>query len=148
VWHTIFIALHATAGVAALAAGAITLRGGRFFDVYLGSLIVMTVSLVAAIGVEWAAIDTVARVVFSAFTVLAGVMIWQATRARQLPPGSATYIEHIGFTLISLFDAFVLVAVLNAGAPIWLVVGAGVVIAVAGHYVLRWTKHTFPVHGR
>jgi hypothetical protein len=42
--------------------------------------------------------------------------------------------------LIALFDAFVVITVLNAGAPVWLVVASGVLIAVAGHFALRATK--------
>jgi hypothetical protein len=43
---------------------------------------------------------------------------------------------HVGFTLISLFDAFTVVLVLDLGAPGWLVAAAGVLIAVAGSLVL------------
>jgi hypothetical protein len=34
------------------------------------------------------------------------------------------------------------IAVLDAGAPIWLVVGTGLLIALAGHLALRRAKHT------
>jgi hypothetical protein len=48
----------------------------------------------------------------------------------------------VGFTLVALFDAFAVIAILGAGAPIWLVVGTGLLIALAGHLTLRRTKHT------
>ena len=43
----------------------------------------------------------------------------------------------MGFTLVALFDAFVVILVLDLGAPGWLVAAAGVLIAVAGHLALR-----------
>jgi hypothetical protein len=35
---------------------------------------------------------------------------------------------------------FAMIAVLDLGAPTWLVVSTGVIIAVAGHFVLRRAK--------
>lgn len=140
--HTALIGLHAAAGSVALITGAIALRRGQLFLAYLWSLVAMVGFLALAIAVEWGQNDTARRVLFSAFLVLAGVMLWRAWRAWHTRPvaGSAPssrYIEHIGFTLIALFDAFVVVAVLNAGAPVWAVVAAGVGIGVAGHFVLQ-----------
>jgi len=138
--HGVLIALHAATGFLALAAGAVAVRNGRFFDVYLWSLIGMALFLVLAVGAEWAVIDTGARLLFAAFGVLAAVMVWRAVLARRIRPAgmpSPGYVEHVGFTLVGLFDAFAVIAVLNAGAPIWLVVGTGVLIAVAGHFAIR-----------
>jgi hypothetical protein len=139
-WHSIFIALHAATGVVALAAGAVALRSGRLFDVYLASLAGMTLFLVLAVIAEWATIEGGARVLFSAFAGLAGFMIWRVVQARRIRVGSRDYIEHVGFTLISLFDAFAVITVLNAEAPIWLVVTTGVLVAIGGHFALRWAK--------
>ena len=141
-WHGILIAGHAVAGLIALVSGLVTIRNGRLFDTYLTALAAMTVFLVFAIGVEWGALDTTARVLFTAFAGLAAVMLWRAGRARRDRPAaasrpSASYVDHVGFTLVALFDAFVVIAVLDLGAPIWAVVGAGVLIAVAGHFALR-----------
>lgn len=144
-WHAAFIAAHAITGVIALLTGLVVLRNGRWFDVYLGSMAGMTVFLGLAIGAEWAAIGAGERVLFAAFTVLAVVMIWRAVLARPDRPADsaappASYVDHVGFTVVALFDAFCVIAVLNAGAPIWLVVGTGVMIAIAGHFALRWYK--------
>ncbi|MBB4907774.1 hypothetical protein [Actinophytocola algeriensis] len=127
--HSLLIALHAGTGVAALLAGAVALfRRGRLFDVYLGSLTATTVFLALAVAVEWAVLDVGSRVLFTAFTVLAAVLVARGVLARRLLPGgrSPVYLEHVGFTLVALFDAFVVIAVLNAGAPVWLVVVSGV----------------------
>lgn len=144
-WHLILIAAHAVAGLIALVTGLVALRSGRLFDVYLGSLAGMTLFLVLAIGIRWDTIDSIARVLFTAFAGLAGIMVWRATRARRDRPSgasrpSASYLDHVGFTLVALFDGFCVIAVLDAGAPMWVVVGTGVVIAIAGHFGLRWAK--------
>lgn len=139
--HTVFIGLHAATGVVALVAGALALPRGRFFEVYLWSLVGMLGFLVLAVAVEWGQNDSAQRVLFSALTVLAVVMVARAWRARYSRPTTSTgpshaYVHHVGFTLIALVDAFVVVTVLNAGAPVWLVVAAGVVVGVIGHFAL------------
>lgn len=140
--HTVFIAIHASAGVIAFAAGCVALARGRLFGTYLWSLVAMAVFLVLAVVSEWSLLGSTTRAVFAAFVVLAGFMVWRALRARRLRPApsaegpSVAYFEHVGFTLVALFDAFVVVSVLNAGAPGWLVAAVGVAIAIAGHFVL------------
>jgi len=144
-WHVILIAAHATAGLIALVTGVVAMRHGRLFDVYLGSLAGMTLFLTLAIGARWDAIDTAGRVLFTAFAGLAGLMVWRATLARRVRPTDASrpstsYLDHVGFTLVALFDGFCVIAVLDAGAPVWVAVGTGVVIAIAGHFALHWAK--------
>ncbi|MFI7680893.1 hypothetical protein [Actinophytocola sp. NPDC049390] len=138
--HSLLIGLHAGTGLIALIAGGIALYRGRFFDVYLASLVATTVFLALAVAVEWTLLGAGSRVLFTAFTLLAGVMVARGVLARRLPPRSPAHLEHLGFTLVGLFDAFVVIAVLNAGAPIWLVVTSGVLIAVGGHVALQATK--------
>lgn len=144
-WHAVLISGHAVAGLLALLAGLLTIPHGRWFDVYLWSLATMTVFLVAAVGVEWSTLDPAARVLFAAFAVLAAFMVWLAVRARpDRPVGgaapSASYLDHVGFTVVALFDAFLVIAVLDLGAPVWAVVGTGILIAIAGHLALRLAK--------
>jgi hypothetical protein len=139
--HSLLIALHAATGVIAMLAGGIALYRGRFFDVYLASLAATTVFLALAVAAEWGVLGVGSQVLFTAFTLLAVVMVVRAVLARRLlPVRSAAYLEHVGFTLVALFDAFVVIAVLNAGAPVWLVVAIGVLIAVGGHFALQATK--------
>ncbi|HEV2778613.1 MAG TPA: hypothetical protein VGX25_04360 [Actinophytocola sp.] len=136
-WHTVLITVHAVAGVVAFVAGCLALRRDTAFPTYLWALVTTMVFLALAIAQEWGSIDWPARALFLAFLGLGGVMLWRADRARRIrDAGSPSYVGHIGFTLVALFDAFVVVAVLNAGAPVWAVVAAGVLIAVAGHFVL------------
>ncbi len=141
--HTTLIVLHAVAGLVALVAGGAAVRDGRFFDLYLWSLAGTALFLALAVGAGWAAVDAGGRALFAAFTALAAVMVWRAVLARRIRPAgapSAAYVEHVGFTLVALFDAFAVIAVLDAGAPVWLVVATGVVVAVAGHFALRRAK--------
>jgi hypothetical protein len=46
------------------------------------------------------------------------------------------YIEHIGFTLISLFEGFVIITVLNAGGPGWLVALLAILGVFAGRSMI------------
>lgn len=141
-WHTIVIAIHAVTAGVALLAGCVAIRRGALFGTYLWSLVGMEVFLVLAIAADWSVIDMTSRVLFAAFALLGLVMVGRADQARRIRPSgsagpSARYIAHLGFTLVALFDAFIVILVLNAGAPVWLVATAGVLIAVAGHFVLR-----------
>ncbi len=143
----IFIAAHAAAGVVALVAGVVALRGGRLLNLHAWSTGGMTLFLLLAVGAEWDAIDTTARVLFTAFGVLAVIMVRLSVMARPIRPAhgvrpSPRYLDYVGFNVVALFDAFVVIAVLDIGAPIWLVAGSGVAIGVAGHFLLRWAKHT------
>jgi hypothetical protein len=141
-WHAILIATHAVAGLIALVTGLVAMRFGRLFDAYLASLAAMTGFLMLAIAEEWDTLDTGARVLFTAFAGLAIVMVWRAVLARRMLAAgpSARYLDHVGFNTVALFDAFLVIAVLNAGAPVWIVVGTGVMIAIAGHFALRLAK--------
>lgn len=144
-WHTIFITVHAVAGGVAFVAGCVALPRGALLGTYLWSMAVMTLFLALAVATEWGVVALPLSLVFAALTVLAGYMVWRAAQARRIRPTEATgpaarYVEHIGFTLVALVDAFAVIAVLNAGAPGWLVAAAGVLIAVAGHFVLRATR--------
>jgi hypothetical protein len=140
--HTIFITVHAVAAGIALLAGGVAIAGRSLFRTYLWSLVAMEVFLVLAIAEEWGVIDVATRVLFAAFAALGLYMVWRADQARRIQPSgsagpSASYVAHVGFTLVALFDAFIVILVLDLGAPGWLVAAAGVLIAVAGHFALR-----------
>ena len=137
--YLLLIVLHALAGVLAFASGCAVIRPpvdvhGVRFRLYLGSLVALVVFLVAAIASHWANLDTMPRLIYAALTVLGLFMLWRAWRARTAAVQGASYVEHVGFTLIALFDGFVIVSAIDLGALIWLVL----VIAVAGVLVGRW----------
>jgi hypothetical protein len=139
-WHTVLIALHAATGTVALLAGLFAHRSRALFRTYLWSLVATVAFLAAAVAEEWGRIDGLSRALFGAFVVLGLVMVSLAFDARRQHAASPRYVDLVGFTLVSLFDAFVVITVLNVGAPVALVVASGLVVAVAGHFVLRRAK--------
>lgn len=139
--HATFIALHAVSGVVAFIAGWVAFRSGALYQLYLWSLVGMLLFVVLAIGINWSTLDIGTQVLFAALAALGVVMVWRGVLAGRIkPPGTGGYRDHIGFTLISLADAFVVVAVLDLGGPVWLVLAAAVIVGVAGHFALQYAK--------
>ncbi len=146
--HDVFIVLHALAGLVAFGCGVRALRHPAWFESYWWSLLAMAAFVGAAVAVSWTELDTASRLIFLGLGALAGLMIWRATVARRLlragdyPSPAAT--GHVGFTLVGLFDAFVVVGLLDLGAPGWLTVVVALVVAVAGHLLIVRARRTRP----
>ncbi len=143
--HTVLIAVHAASATLALLLGLAALPGGRALRGHLAGLGVMELSLVGAVVVGWQRNGPVLGVVFAGLLALGAVMCWRGWAAwRQRPRSGArpspAYVGHVGFTLVSLVDAFVVVTVLDAGAPLWAVIASGVAVGVVGHAVLIATS--------
>jgi hypothetical protein len=143
------IVLHAAAGVLCFVAGVAVLglqtARSTWLVVYLAALAGMTVFVAAAVAAGWSGYDGGTRVTFGALIALALFMCWRAYRAvvelRTQPPGwRSRYLAHIGFTLISLFDGFVIVAAIDLGAPGWLVALIAVAGVVVGIQLLNRAK--------
>ena len=130
-WNTLFVTVHATAAVVAFAAGVLSLRSVRFLPAYRISLGVMAAALVPAVLVDWSATDVAARVAFAGLIGLAVAMVVRGELASRRP-WAAAYVEHIGFTLISLAVGFAVVSGIRLGAPGWLVALLGVGIVLVG----------------
>jgi hypothetical protein len=147
--HTVLIVLHAAAALLCFVAGVLCLRvraatAGRF-RVYFWSLVAMLVFMAAAIAVHWGELDTATRVTFAGLGLLALYMAWRAARAgtrlrRRGQDWQPRYLDDIGFTLISLFDGFVIVTAIDLGAPAWLVVLIAVAGVAGGIYALNRVK--------
>jgi len=143
--HNILILLHAAAAAIGFFASCLLIfaptyiSNQRLFGLYWWSLIGMMVLLIGAMFVYWNEYSDTERIVFPILLGLAMFMLYRAQNASRLlkarqndwKPG---YVEHIGFTLISLFEGFVIVTVLNAGSPGWLVA----LLAILGVLVGRW----------
>jgi hypothetical protein len=147
--HTMLIVLHASAGVVAFTAGlfCIPLRaaGSWRFRVYAGSLLAMLVFVIAAISVTWAGLDLGSRLIFTGLSALGIYMVWRAGRAwarlrRQEPGWRPGYLDDVGFTLISLFAGFVIVAAIDLHLPTWLVVLIAAGGIAAGIHTMRQVK--------
>jgi hypothetical protein len=119
--HTAMIVLHAAAGVLAFVAGCLVLRppdagprAQRLFQVYLVSLGSMVVFLVGAMAAHWRELGTTEQVVYGGLLLLGLFMVWRAMAAgsvlrRRGDGWRLPYMEHVGFTLIALWDGFVIV---------------------------------------
>jgi hypothetical protein len=148
--HSILIALHAAAGVACLAAGLLCLLplrapGSWRFRVYGGSLLAMLGFVAGSIAVSWAGLDVTTRLIYTGLGGLGLHMLWRAGRARarlrrQEPGWQPRYLDDVGFTLISLFDGFVIVGAIDLGLPVWLVVLAAVGGVAAGIQAMKRAK--------
>lgn len=141
--HDVLISIHAIAAGLCLLAGSIVLysREYRFdrglFRFYLWSLGGMVVFLAMAMLTEWTAYSGTQRAIFTGLLGLGIYMFYRGFSARTLLKTRANgwseaFVRHIGFTLISLFEGFVIVSALNAQVPVWLVGAIAVVGVVAG----------------
>jgi hypothetical protein len=150
--HTTMIILHAAAGVAAFVAGCLALfppaaeqRAQQLFGVYLVSLGLMIVFLLGAMAAHWQQLGTGEQVIFGGLFLLGLYMGWRALAARGLlrrrsEQWRLPYMEHVGFTLIALWDGFVIVLAIDLGAPGWLVIVLAVLGVVVGNRALHWAE--------
>lgn len=144
--HNVLIMLHAAAAAISFFAGCLLIfaptyiSNQRLFGLYRWSLVGMVVLLIGAMLVYWNEYSGTERIVFPMLLGLGMFMLYRAQNAGRLLKAQQNdwklgYIEHIGFTLISLFEGFVIVTILNASGPGWFVA----LLAVLGVFVGRWT---------
>ena len=150
--HTIMIVLHATAAVLCFAFGVMTLlphvtnpSRQNLFRYYFAALIAMIVFLAGAILAHLRDLGGVQRGVFGALFVLSLYMLRRGYQAREAlalrrDGWPAGYTDHIGFTLISLFEGFVIVLAISLGAPGWLTSAVAVLGVLVGVRVLHSVK--------
>jgi hypothetical protein len=148
--HTTLIGAHGASGLAALAVGSLALhqpcQGGQTaFRVYLGALWLMVLCLLLVVALDWSTLAGLSRLLFGALLALALYMAWRGRRAGQVLQRREAgrrggYVEDIGFTLIALFDGFVIIGALDLGVPLWLVVAIGVLGVVVGRSAISRTK--------
>ena len=149
--HNLLIATHAASGVAAFILGSLALRPRLqrgvplTFPFYLGTLWLMVLFLLAVVAADWSTLASKSRVLFVTLLLLAVYMggrgwhAWQDLRRRGAH-WQEHYVDDIGFTLIALFAGFVIIASLDLGAPVWLVVGVGVLSVLAGRRGVSWAR--------
>jgi len=148
--HNLLIVAHAAFAVAAFFLGVIAVlrpagRMSTTFRVYLAALWLMVLFLITVVLVDWMGLDPSSRIVYSALLALAvytGWRGWSAARDLQhrADDWQSAYIEDVGFTLIALFDGFVIVSSIDLGAPIALVVAIGVLGVLAGRHGIQRVK--------
>jgi hypothetical protein len=144
--HNLLIIGHALAGIISFSAGVLSLpltttRSWRF-QTYLASLVAMVAFMIVAVAWDWVDLDASATVIYLGLVGLGLFMVMRAVgaavRLRHRDRNwRSRYIDGIGFTLISLFEGFVIVAAIDLGAPLWLVL----LVAAAGVAVGIWAKN-------
>lgn len=147
--HEIMIILHAGSAVLCFVFGSLTLRPGTSYDAqqrlygyYLVMLTAMIVFLAGAIVAHASRLEALQRVIFPGLFLLSVYMLFRGVQARAvLMARSATrfprYVDHIGFTLIALFEGFIIVSGIDVGAPPWLTAAAAVLGVLVGNRTLH-----------
>ena len=149
--RTAFLSLHIAGGVIGLVLGAYVLRPpltSRFRlwvrSAYTFAVVVLSAFLVALVMIDWTELDATTRIVFAALVGLAILIVTRALLAfrqaqRQTGDWHATYMKHIFFTYISLWEGFFIVGLLDLGAPGWLVGAVAVGVLLLGSvWFTRW----------
>jgi xanthosine utilization system XapX-like protein len=108
----------------------------------------MVLSLIVVVRNDWQSLSRSTQVVYGVLVLLAlytGVRGLEALGclSRQRPEWRRAYIGHVGFTLISLFDGFVIVGALDLNAPGWLVAAVGVLGIVIGISVIQAASRVY-----
>jgi hypothetical protein len=149
----IFLSLHVAGGVLGLLVGLFSFSPPQTRDfrlwlrrAYAAAIGVLAILLVGLVVLDWSSLGPTPRIVFVALIGLAAVIVTRlflAFRlARQQPPGwQVTYMNHIYFSYISLWEGFFIVGLIDLGAPAWLVGAVAVGVLVVGGIVFNVFKH-------
>ncbi len=146
----VMIVLHAAAGVAAFVGGAVALHPERrrrhlwLLPLMLWLLVAMVVFVAGAVAARWTDLSGPAQLTFCGLIGLGLYMLHRARSAATAGGGLATArsMDDIGFTLISLFDGFLIVTALDLGAPPWIVAPVAALAVVIGHRAIARAKRS------
>jgi hypothetical protein len=151
--HFLLIVLHALSGVIAFVAGWMSIIRLRtkplsgLLWLYLGSLVGLVVFMSGAILIDWPQLSTVQLLIYLGLFALGIYMLVQGYQAYAVQQKhdqgwKVSYVDHVGFTLIALFDGFVIVSAIDLGVPAWGVVVIGVLGVVVGRYAINRARST------
>lgn len=148
--HLILISAHAVAGLLALVLACIVLRPPTSrkvlsFRLYFAALVAMFVFVLLVVFHDWAGLSQGQRITYSALTLLGAFTAFRGVQARtsliqQPPRWREKYVDHVGFTAISLFDGFTIVAAVDLGAPLPVVLAVGALGVIVGVSVINRVK--------
>jgi uncharacterized protein (DUF2267 family) len=150
-FHILFIGLHALSGVIAFIAGWVTIvqlskkPAATLLWLFLSGLVGLVVFMFGAILVDWSQLGNMQRFIYLGLLLLGLYMLFRAYQAftvqkKLLEGWKSSYVDHVGFTLISLFDGFVIVSAIDLGLPTWSVVVVSVLGVAVGIYAINRTK--------
>ncbi len=145
--HNVLIILHASAAIISFVAGCLLIFSAtyasnqRWFSLYSWSLTGMVILLMGAILVYWTQYSNIEHIIFPGLLVLAFYMLYRARNASHLIKAQQNnwkqgYVKHIGFTLISLFEGFIIVGGLDIGVRGWLIALLAILGVFAGNWVI------------
>jgi hypothetical protein len=146
----VLVTLHAASGLLAFVAGCLALRRPSHLDTYFWSLVACIALVVAVVAIDWNELAGASRALFTALGALGALMVWRGAQARRIAAASGTQwsarqLDHLGFTLVALLDAFVVIGILDLGAPGWLVGAVAVAVAGIGHvWITRLKRRPVP----
>lgn len=135
------IILHAVSAVICFVTGLAIISPERakqhtwLLPTFITSLIGLIIFMVAAMAAHWYDISVLERVTFSGLVILGLYMLYRALQARKRLQSEnipESYINDVGFTLISLFNGFIIVALIDLQAPAWMVVAGAIIGVVVG----------------
>ncbi len=138
-WLGIII-LHAIFALIAFVLGILLLRK-RFFshtgimDGFIAATSAMTITMVIATISHWSDISISEKIAFSLLPLLACYMIYRSLKAKQHQSCKdwPRFIDSIGFSLISYFDGFFIVALIDLHAPAWFIAFVAVAAIIVGN---------------
>ena len=145
--RTLFLSIHVAGGGVGLVLGAFAMRPPDTTKsrlpirlAYAAAVVILVVFLYATLAVDWGRLALTQRVAFGVLAGLAAfilIRLYLAYRdSRQRPANWQTsYINHIYFTYISLWEGFFIVGLIDLGAPGWLVASVAVGVLVVGGYL-------------
>jgi uncharacterized membrane protein len=112
------------------------------FRAYAVSVWLAMLCLVTVVILDWPRLNLTRHIAFSVLGVLGVYLIWRTERARrqlrdQRPGWRLSFVSHIGFVLISLFDGFCIVLAIDLLMPAWVVITVAVLGVAVGIIALR-----------
>lgn len=134
----LLIALHAVSATVAFGAGCGAARGPAWTTTVVRAMVAAAVLVAAAVAMDWSDATGPARLVFAGLLVLMAVLVAVSFRARRT--GS---VDDLGFVLISLFEGFVIVLLLDLGAPWWVVLVLALAGVAGGHLLVRRARPSY-----
>jgi hypothetical protein len=152
-FRTVFLFLHVVGGILGLVVGLFSFQPPETIDfrrwlrrLYAAAVGVLAVFLVALVALDWSSLCLTSRIVFLVLIGLAAVIVARLVLAfrlaRRQPPGwQGTYMNHIYFSYISLWEGFFIVGLIDLGAPAWLVAAVAVGVLIVGGITFNTYKH-------
>lgn len=147
--HKLFIYLHTIFATISILVGGWLLFAQKLtqaiFYIYFSALIGMTLFLIAALAIGWNSFNEAQTIIFPILVLLLFYMIFRAWNALKVLHNRSKqwrqkFIDDLGFTVIALFDGFVIVLAMNLGAPVWLIVLIAIGGVWAGRRAIMYAK--------